>query len=379
MIMLTTKKIMINKAKIPAPFLSVSYSFSSIWKGFLVLGTLSLFLLLSGCYGKSKDSAATAATPEIPQGIPVDGAIVRPGSLSEELEVTGSLIANQQVDIVSELTRKLIRVNVKEGSWVRTGDLLFQLDDQDLQAQLDKLRQQEKLARLNEQRLADLIKHEAVIQQDYDQAFTNLKVLQAELTELQVMIAKTQIRAPFSGRIGIIRVYPGAVVSNSTVLTNLEDNSVVKLEFSVPEKYANIIIPGSQQVFTVASGTGQYKASVIARESRLDQNTRTLLVRAVSPNPGGLLLPGQSARLHLALHESKDALQVASQALIPSAGGYSVFVGKNNQVQLTPVEIGHRGPGTVEIEKGLHNGDTVITSNTLRLTPGALVHFVTLK
>jgi membrane fusion protein (multidrug efflux system) len=342
---------------------------------------LALLILLAGCYGKDKGGSVVAATPvsSAPPAIPVDGMVVKPASLSEELEVTGSLVANQQVDVVSELTRKLVRVNVKEGSYVRTGDLLFQLDDQDLQAQLEKLSQQEKLALLNERRLRDLIKHEAVVQQDYDQAFTNLKVLQAEIAELQVMIGKTRIRAPFNGRIGIIRVYPGAIVSTNTILTNLEDNSVVKLEFSIPEKYANIITTGSQQRFTVASDSREYKASVIARESRLDASTRTLLVRAVSPNPGGILLPGQSARLRLSLHESNDALLVASQALIPSAGGYGVYLSKNSQVQLTPIEIGQRGAGSVEVSKGLHNGDTVITSNLLRLTPGSSVTFVTLK
>src|SRR5258708_32190739 len=133
--------------------------------GLLILG------LFTGCYGKEKDSAAAVAAQlnTAPPATPVDGMVVKPTSLSEELEVTGSLVANQQVDIASELTRKIVRVNVKEGSFVKKGDLLFQLDDQDLQAQLEKLGQQEKLALLNEQRLRDLIKHEAVVQQDYDQ------------------------------------------------------------------------------------------------------------------------------------------------------------------------------------------------------------------
>ncbi|MHA4807140.1 efflux RND transporter periplasmic adaptor subunit [Flavitalea flava] len=344
-----------------------------------IFGLFSM-ILLSGCYGKVKEAAEVIPSGQTaPLATPVDGMIIRPASLTEELEVTGSLVANQQVDIASELTRKIVRVNVKEGSFVRTGDLLFQLDDQDLQAQLEKFNQQEKLALLNEQRLKDLIKHEAVVQQDYDQAFTNLKVLQAEIAGLKVMIAKTRIQAPFNGRIGIIHVYPGAIVSTNTVLTNLEDNSTIKLEFSIPEKYARIIVPGSVQRFTVASGTGDYKATVVARESRLDASTRTLLVRASSPNPGGILLPGQSARLHLSLNESNAALMVASQALIPSSGGYGVYVSRNNQVQLTPVEIGQRGPTAVEVSKGLKNGDTVITSNLLRLVPGSAVQFVTLK
>ena len=254
---------------------------------------LSYFRLL--CQGKRKIKSPPPPPVAVP-GTPVDGVIIKPASLKEELEITGSLAANQQVDIVSELTRKIVRVNVREGASVQAGQLLFEMDNADLLAQLEKLRQQEKLATLNEERLRDLITHEAVVQQDYDQAFTNLKVLQAQVSELQVTISKTRIKAPFSGQVGIVHVYPGAVVSVNTILTNLEDNSVVKLDFQVPEKYAHIITTGSEQKFTVASDTKQYTAKVVAREAGVDQSTRTLLVRAVSQNPGRVLLP---ARVHV--------------------------------------------------------------------------------
>ncbi len=339
-----------------------------------------MLTLLAGCYASAKENDnAPAAAPTAVQATPVDGTVIKPASLKEELEITGTIAANQQVDIVSELTRKIVRVNVREGALVQQGQLLFELDNADLQAQLEKLRQQEKLATLNEERLRDLIAHEAVVQQDYDQAFTNLKVLQAQISELLVTISKTRIRAPFAGQAGIVHVYPGAVVSVNTVLTNIQDNNVVKLDFQVPEKYAHVITAGSEQKFTVASDSKQYTAKVIAREASLDQNTRTLLVRAVSANPGRSLLPGQSARLHLALHSTADALMVSSQALMPSSQGYNVYTVKNNHVQLSPVEIGQRGPYTVEVLHGLNNGDTVVTSNLLRLAPGAAVQFVTVK
>jgi membrane fusion protein (multidrug efflux system) len=340
---------------------------------------LFMLAVIAGCYAQGKEKDKSSAGAPAAQAIPVDGNIVKPAVLKEELEITGSLAANQQVDIVSELTRKIVRVNVKEGAYVQSGQLLFELDNADLFAQLEKLRQQEKLASLNEERLRDLIQHEAVVQQDYDQAFTNLKVLQAQIAELQVTISKTRIKAPFSGQVGIVHVYPGAIVSVNTILANIQDNSIIKLDFQVPEKYAHIITVGSEQPFTVASDAKQYTAKVVARESKLDQDTRTLLVRAISQNPGRVLLPGQSARLQLALHSSNDALMVSSQALIPSSQGYSVYIVKNNQVQLSPVEIGQRGASVVEVLHGVNNGDTVVTSNLLRLTPGAGVQFVTLK
>ena len=345
-----------------------------------VLGFSLLAIIIEACVSKADDlnNKAVANKPTVVY-TPVDGVVVQPGEISEELEVTGTLVANQQVDIVSELTRKVVRVNVKEGSRVKEGTLLFQLDDADLQAQLERYRQQEKLALLNEERLKDLIAHEAIAQQDYDQASTNLKVLQAQIRELQVTIEKTRITAPFNGQVGIINVHPGTIVSVNTVMTDIEDNSLIKVDFSVPEKYTNVISPGSEHTFTIASDEKHYKTKVIARAASLNENTRTLLVRSETANPDGRLLPGQSARLNLSLSTSNDALAVTSNALIPSSHGYSVYVSRKNAVQAVPVQIGQRNEGSVVITEGLQKGDTVITSNLLRLVPGAPVQFVTIK
>jgi membrane fusion protein, multidrug efflux system len=342
-------------------------------------GALAIAIALKGCYADAEAKKDDLPVVVRQTATPVDALIIKPGVVKDELEVTGTLVANQKVDIVSELTRKLVRVHVREGSFVKAGDILFQLDDADLQAQLEKLRQQEKLALLNEQRLKDLLEREAIIQQEYDEAFTHLKVLQAQIAELRVMISKTQITAPFDGQVGIIDVHPGAIVSTSTILTDLEDNGVVKVEFSVPEKYAPIILPGTEHLFTVTSEKKPHRARVTARGASMDNATHTLLVRAVASNPDRRLLPGQSARLTLTLGSAEDAVTVSSQALIPSLTGYSVFTVKHHTAELLPVEIGQRNAETVEIIKGLSLGDTIITSNLLRLTPGTPVHIVSIQ
>jgi membrane fusion protein, multidrug efflux system len=342
-----------------------------------IAGYAILAAFIAACSSQAGDLGKPSAPVSF--AVPVDGIVVQPGVVKEELEVTGTVLANQQVSIVSELTRRIVRVNVREGSKVKKGTLLFQLDDADLRAQLERLHQQEKLAKLNEERLKDLIAKEAITQQDYDEAETNLKVLQAQVLELQVMIDKTRVVAPFDGQIGMISIYPGAVVSNNTVLTDIEDNSTVKVEFSIPEKYTNVIQLGSEQTFTITSDQVQHKARVVAKAASLNEDTRTLLVRAISANPDGRLLPGQSARLILSLNTSSNAIAIASQALIPSSGGYAVFVGSKGKATPRPVEIGQRSAGTVEIIKGLDKGDTVIVSNLLRLSPGAAVEFATIK
>jgi membrane fusion protein (multidrug efflux system) len=334
--------------------------------------------IVTGCTTQAGSLAKEEKTPA-PAGIPVDARVIQPGKISDELDITATLIANQRVDIVSELTRRLVHVNVKEGSNVKAGTLLFKLDDADLQAQLERLHQQAKLAQLNEERLKDLLAHDAIAQQDYDEAATNLKVLEAQIQELEVTISKTKIVAPFDGQIGMINVHQGAIVSVNTLLTNIEDNNTIKVEFSIPEKYTNVINVGSKQTFTISSDEKIHTATVTAKGASVNQNTRTLLVRAVAPNFDGKLLPGQSARLNLSLSSSGDALVITSQSLIPSSAGYSVLVARHNTVVPTAVEIGQRGAGSVEITNGLHKGDTVITSNLMRLTPGAVVQFASIQ
>ncbi|NML20300.1 efflux RND transporter periplasmic adaptor subunit [Pseudoflavitalea sp. G-6-1-2] len=346
----------------------------------LLILSLPVMIFLHACASRANEPAPKVATAAaVVPGLPADAHVVTPGEVKEVLEITGTLAANQNVVISSELTKKVVSVPVREGNIVSKGTLLFQLDDADLQAQLERLRQQEKLAALNEARLKDLIAHDAASQQDYDQAATNLAVLKAEIRQLLTTIDKTRIRAPFNGRIGIIRTYPGALVSPSTPLTTIVDDAQVKVEFSVPEKYANLVAQGKQQTFTVESDSTEYKATVMAKESYVDQATRTLLVRATAANTNHKLVVGQSARLTLALRSSDNALQIPSQSLMPSSQGYSVFVVKSGKAVLTPVAVGQRGPDNVQITKGLSVGDTVVVSNQLRLSNGADVNIVNLK
>lgn len=346
----------------------------------LLILSLPLMIFLHACASRANEpiAAATTAIAAAP-GIPADAHVVTAGEVKQLLEITGTLAANQEVMISSELTKKVVSVPVKEGNVVAKGTLLFQLDDADLQAQLERLRQQEKLAALNEARLKDLIAHDAASQQDYDQAATNLAVLHAEIRALQTTIDKTRIRAPFSGRIGIIRTYPGALVSPSTPLTTIVDDAQVKVEFSIPEKYATLVTPGRQQTFSVEGDSTAYKATVISKESFVDQATRTLMVRAIAPNNQHKLVVGQSARLSIALRTSGDALQIPSQSLMPSSQGYSVFLVKGGKAQVSPVVVGQRDANNVQITSGLQVGDTVITSNQLRLTPNSDVRIVNLK
>jgi membrane fusion protein (multidrug efflux system) len=227
--------------------------------------------------------------------------------------------------------------------------------------------------------LKGLLDHDAVTQQDYDEASTNLRVLQAQIKEVLVSIDKTRIRAPFDGQIGMINIHPGAIVSTNTILANIEDNRFIKTEFSVPEKYASLISTGSLYSFTTTATDKTYKAHVSALSAKLSENTRSLVVRGITPNPTGELIPGQSARVTLAFTSPTKTVTVSANALIPSPAGYTLFVSRNGEAHLTPVEIGERNSGTVQILSGVADGDTVVTSNILRLGQGTPISFASIK
>ncbi|MFY0255476.1 efflux RND transporter periplasmic adaptor subunit [Chitinophaga sp. 30R24] len=344
----------------------------------LLLLLAGFITLLAACSTAATDKKTPVPAAAIP-GIPVDAIVLKAQHLTDQMEISGTLAAVQEVNIMSELSRKVTAVYAVEGKQVSAGSLLFTLDDADLQAQLDQYRQQEKLAKINEERLRDLIQNQAAIQQDYDQALTTLRVLQAQIRQLQVNIAKTRIVAPFGGRIGLVNIHPGALVTPGQTLTTLEDKSRVKIDFYIPEKYSSSFRSGAPISFHVESNNKTYEGVIIAEESKLNNDTRTLLLRAISNNAGGELLPGQSARISLHLNEVNDALMAPSQVLIPSSEGYSVFVARNGKAEVVPVKTGERNANTIHITDGLQAGDTLIVSNLLRLSAGTALHFTAIN
>ncbi|MCF6406411.1 efflux RND transporter periplasmic adaptor subunit [Chitinophaga filiformis] len=342
--------------------------------------TVIILLAVAGIYlpgcsttaEKKKEETKTAAVSTIP----VDGKVLQFDSLREQMQISGTLSARQEVNIMSELSRKIITVYAEEGREVAAGALLFKLDDADLLAQLEQYEQQEHLALLNERRLKDLIDHQAALQQDYDQAFTNLKVIRAQITQLKVMIGKTYLRAPFSGRIGLVNVHKGALVTPGQPLANLEDNSSIKVDFYIPEKYSRQFETGQTVTFHVESSPKSYQAHITAQESRLNSDSRNLLIRAVATNKEQDLIPGQSARITVDLNSAANALLVPGNVLLPSAQGYSIYIARNGKAQLQSVQTGERNADNIHVTTGLQPGDTIITSNILRLSPGAALQFI---
>jgi membrane fusion protein (multidrug efflux system) len=298
--------------------------------------------------------------------------------IRDTVRTVGTLAANEAVDVVAELSRRLVSVDVEEGTEVEAGQRLFQLDDADLRAQLAELEARRRFAARTEQRQRELLQFEkkALSQQAYDQAVAYLGEVEAQIEALRVTIAKTEIRAPFRARVGLRRVSEGAWITPDTLLTTLQDTSRIKIDFTLPERYAGAVAIGQPFRFRVAGRGADFEGRVIAVEPGIDAATRSVRVRGITDNPDGALVPGAFASVELPLEQAGEGILVPAQAVVPSATGHAVWVLREGRAELREVEIGLRTRDAVQVLRGLAAGETVLTSNLLRLRAGVPVEAV---
>ncbi|MFH0761629.1 MAG: efflux RND transporter periplasmic adaptor subunit [Bacteroidota bacterium] len=312
-----------------------------------------------------------AATPDMNPVLPVECFVARDTLVDYQVETVGTLTARERVDIVSEISRKVVGIYMKEGSFVKAGQLLFKLDDADITSRINKLTIQAKLARANESRDQVLLSRGGISQERFDEVSNLRQTLEAEIEVLKVDLAKTEIRAPFAGKIGLRNTSLGALVTPGFVLANLQDVGRITVDFSVPERYSPSLQPGTPVTFRTDYLPAEQTATVEAIEPAVDQRTRTLLVRAATQNTEGNLVPGTSAKVMLTLLEKTKSIFAPTSALIPSASGYTVFLKKQGKAQPTPVKAGIRNRDFVQILEGIQAGDTLVTTNILRVKKGS--------
>lgn len=328
--------------------------------------------VLASC--NSKKAPVSGAGARRQQGpLQVDGFVVQQRSISENIEVPGSLLPFEETQIRAEVGGRIVELNIQEGSVVSQGSMMVKLFDKDLQAQLRKLRVQLEIKEKTQERSAELLKINGISQQDYDLSELDVENLKADIEATQIAISKTEIRAPYNGRVGLRNISLGAYISPSDVITTLRQVNNLKLEFSVPEKYAKEIVKGYNVSFRVDGGEQNHKATVMATENSVDQNTRTLRVRAVVNEQHPELVPGVFAKVNLQLGKNDQALLVPSQAIIPAARNKQVILFRKDSAQYTVVETGIRDSAFVEVTKGLKVGDTVVTTGLMAIRPNAKI------
>lgn len=297
----------------------------------------------------------------------VNAVVLKPGTITDEIQVTGLLLPDEEVDLSFETSGKVVAINFKEGAHVAKGQLLAKVNDRQLQAELKRLTAQEKLAMDRVYRQRALLQKDAVSQEAYEQVKTEYATLQAEIDAVKAQIEQTELVAPFDGIIGLRQISVGAYASPSTVVSKLTRISPLKVEFAVPERYARDIKSGLPLDFTVDGHLTPFQAKVYAKESSIDPETHTLAVRALYPNTKGQLTPGRYASVRLTKEEIKNALAIPAEAIVPEMGKDKVFLYKSGLAQPVEIKTGIRNESHVQVLKGLQAGDTLIVSGTLQL------------
>jgi len=336
---------------------------------FLALAALVVVALVNKC-GSGDAAAGAPGGPGKGMGpLIATGVVVSPQRVAEHAETTGSLLANNQVEVRNEVAGRLVHLYFKEGAHVEQGELLVKIYDDDLQAQMRKLALEKEMADRTEERQKDLLSVNGISRQEYDAAQNSVSALQADIDLLRAQIAKTEIRAPFSGVVGLRTVSEGAYLASFTTIATLQQLEPMKLEFSLPERYRGRLKAGDTVSFRVGSAPNAFTGEIYAFEPMVDERTRSLKVRALCRNGGGQLLPGSFAKVDVALREIDGALMVPTQAIIPELRGQKVMTSRGGKATPVKVEIGLRNDSTVQVTSGLHAGDTVLITGIMQARP----------
>jgi len=309
--------------------------------------------------------------------LPVSGCIAKMATSSNGIVANGVLLPNEEVELVSETAGKVTRVYFEDGQRVKKGDLLLQVDASDLRAQLDRAEHELKLVASKLERQRVLWKRESVSLESLQELETEYSMLQADIELLKVKIARTEIRAPFSGRMGFRLVSEGSYLQSSTKVSTLVDNSVMKIEFDIPEKYITAPLLGKKIHFQTDGVKEDIVAEIYAIEPQADAETHTIRIRARYPNTANLV-SGMFVKGELMTGDDREYIMIPTEAVVPEMEGKRLWVVRNGKAVSTPVETDSRDNRYVEVLSGIQVGDTVLTGGLMQLRDGMRVK-VTVK
>jgi len=342
---------------------------------YTALALLVAYLIYNKFFSKSAKESAAAIAAGGKGGkkkngpVSVNIMIVKDTTINNIIDVTGSIDANEKVNLVSQTAGNITGIYFNEGSKVQKGQLLVKVYNQDLEASLKQVNYQVALAKQNEYRNKVLLEKEAISQQEYDTSLTSLNSLRAQGDMIKAQITRTEIRAPFSGTIGLRNVSPGGYLSPQTSIAQLVNIDPAKVTFSVPERYLSIIGPGSKIRFTTESSRENFTATVYAIDPAIDVNSRTITVRAKAPNPKGLLTAGSFAKINLTLDQIAKTILLPTQAVIPDLKSNLVYVYQNGVAVSKAVKTDMRTDTKIQIIDGLKPGDSVVVSGIIQMRP----------
>jgi membrane fusion protein (multidrug efflux system) len=328
----------------------------------------------------NKKKSKTAVTKNnTPPPVVVNAYVVKPQKIENAVISTGTAMANERVELQTEVPGRITQIHFKEGAIVAKGSLLVKLFDADLQAQLRKLKLQEELALKNEQRIKELLKINAVSQQEYDLALNQLNTIQADMDLVLANIQKTEIRAPFAGKTGFRNVSVGAFVSSATIITTIQQLQPIRIDFSIPEKYVQLINKTAEIEFSIEGSEEIFTAPIYAIDPAIDPNTRSVKMRALFNNKKTEIFPGAFVKIMMPLETLDNGIMIPTEAVIPELKGQKVFISKNGVAFPQKIELGLRTDSTIQVLSGLKQGDTVITTGIMQLRPESPLKIVKIK
>jgi membrane fusion protein, multidrug efflux system len=309
----------------------------------------------------------------------VSAFVIQTEPLDNITYASGTILANEEVQLQAELSGKIVRLNFQEGSKVSKGKLLVKLNDADLQANYKKLELQLGLASDKMTREEKLLAIGGISQEGFDNIKNQYDIIKTDLDFAKAQIAKTEIRAPFDGIVGLRNISEGAYVTSSTTIASVQQTNPVKIDFYIPERYARKIESGDKILFTIEGNKQEISGEVYAIEPKINLETRTVQIRAICPNADGKIFAGAFAKVQLNLGIIEDAIMIPTEAVIPDLKGKKVIKLNNGITEFVTVVTELRTNSKVQIIEGLAKGDTIITRGIMQLKPGSFVNITDLK
>ena len=338
---------------------------------------------------QSNSAASKAATVSGPQppakivpgntgattvGIAVEATKVKPVRMAQGLTAVGSLRSDESVTIRPEVPGRISEIGFREGQRVAKGAMLIRFDTSVQRAELEQAAANLGLSKSRIERSRDLFNKGFISAQARDEAESNFKVAQATYDLSQARLTKLEIKAPFSGIVGLRMVSIGDYVKDGQDIVNLEEIDPLKVDFRIPEIYLKQVAAGQSLQITLDAFPNQtFQGKVFAINPLVDTNGRSIVIRAMVKNTESRLRPGMFARVRLLFSDERDAVAVPEQSLIPVGDDQYLFKVVDGRAQRFKVEIGQRREGQVEILQGLVAGDLVVTAGQLKLRDGTLV------
>ena len=343
----------------------------SFFAPLLLLATSTLGLL-AGCHAKTDQAGGKADKKNAGPAL-VDVLVAHPTAAGDSIVANGAVVANDYVELHPEVSGRLVALNVAEGRYVAKGTLIARINDADLQAQLAKSNALLRVSHLSQQRLEKLLAMQGVNQADYDLAASQVATNQADADYTRALLAKTIIRAPFGGVLGLRQVSPGAYVTPATIITTVRADEKLKVDFTLPEANAALVRPGAVVMVRLdGNPPHRYPATVQALESQVSQTTRNLTVRALLP-AGVVASPGSFARVSVSTGAARRSVRLPTSALVPGDQSDQVVLVKHGKALMQNIQTGDRQNDSISIVSGLATGDSVVTNGVLFTQPGKAV------